>query len=85
MKKKNTSGWRASLKKRLCLSSLITNFGNGDSYGNENIKKKTHFARDHAFLNISLLSMHDYDVKTMSSFPFYEGHEQPKTNFYSSF
>ena len=49
---------------------LIGCFSNDDGYGNENVKKeigliskKTTLHVHHAFLYISLPSLHDYDVK----------------------
>ena len=57
----------------------VGSFSNDDGNGNENIKKvigllskTTSLHVHHAFLYISLLLLHDYDVK-MPSFTFYGG------------
>ena len=57
----------------------VGSFSNDDGDGNENVKKAiglltktTSLHADHAFLYISLPSLHDYDVK-MPSFTFYGG------------
>ena len=62
-----------------------------DADGNENVKKNNwfnkqnnNFARDHAFLYISFLFLHDYDVK-MPNFAFHGGRKQATTKFYFSF
>ena len=59
--------------------------------GNEKVKKAiglltktTSLHVHHAFLYISLLLQHDYDVK-MSSFTFYGGRKQATTNLSFSF
>ena len=56
-----------------CLSSLLS-FSNDDGEGNENAKKAigllsktTTLHVNHTFLYISLLSLHDYDVKYLIS------------------
>ena len=58
--------------------------------GNENVKKKiglisktTTLHVHHAFLYISFLFLHDYDVK-MPNFAFYGGRKQATTKFYFS-
>ena len=70
---------------------IITSFSNDDSGGNENnkkticlISKTTILYVHHTFLNISLPSLHDYDVK-MSTFTIYGERKQATTNFLFSF
>ena len=78
--------------KILCypLSSQICNreLSNDDGDVNENGKKAigldwktTTLHVHHAFLNISLMSLHDYNVKVLN-FTFFRGREQ-KTTFFS--
>ena len=62
-----------------------------DADGKENVKKTkglisktTTLHVHHAFLYISLPSLHDYDVK-MPNFTFYGGRKQATTKFYFSF
>ena len=62
-----------------------------DADGNENVKKTiglisktTTLHVHHAFLYISFLFLHDYDVK-MPNFAFYGGCKQATTKFYFSF
>ena len=62
-----------------------------DADGNENVKKTiglisktTTLHVRHAFLYISLLFLHDYDVK-MPNFAFYGGRKQATTKLYFSF
>ena len=62
-----------------------------DADGNENVKKTkglisktTTLHVHHAFLYISLPSLHDYDVK-MPNFTFYGGRKQATTTVYFSF
>ena len=56
----------------------------------ENVKKaiglmsKTTLHVQHAFLFISLLSLHDYDVQ-MPNYSFYRGHKEVTTKFYFAF
>ena len=66
-------------------------FSNDDGDGNENgknaiglIRKTTTLHVHHAFLYISLPSLHDYDVK-MPNFTIYGEREQVTTNFSFSF
>ena len=70
-------------------SSLVTlgRFSNDDGDGNENgnkaiglLSKTTTLHVPHAFLYISLPSLHDYDVK-MPNFTFYGGRKQALTIF----
>ena len=61
----------------------------GDGKGNAKktiglISKKTNFRVHHAFLYISLPSLHDYDVK-MPNFTMYRGSTQATTTFPLSF
>ena len=69
----------------------VGSFSNNDGDGNENVKKAigllsktTSLHVHHAFLYISLLLLHDYNVK-MPSFTFYGGRKQVTTNFSFSF
>ena len=62
-----------------------------DGGGNENVKKAiglitktTTLHVHHAFLYISLPSLHDYDVK-MPNFTFYRGRTRATTKFLLSF
>ena len=62
-----------------------------DADGNENVKKTigligktTTLHVHHAFLYISFLFLHDYDVK-MPNFAFYRGRKQATTKLYFSF
>ena len=48
------------------------------------IRKTTTLHVHHAFLFISFLFLHDYDVK-MPNFAFYGGRKQATTKFYFSF
>ena len=79
-------------QKRLCLSSLLGSFSNddGDGNGNEDVKKTIGLLRKtttlhvhHAFLYISLPSLHNYDVK-MPNCKFYGGRKQATTNLFFS-
>ena len=63
-------------------------FSNDDGDGNKNIKKvmgllskKKTFHVHHAFLYISLPSLHAYDVKISNFIFFYGGRKQATTNF----
>jgi len=63
-------------------------FSNDDGDGNENVKKAIDLLRKttilhmhHAFLYISLPSLHDYDLK-MPKCKFYGGHKQATTNLF---
>ena len=69
-------------------SALLGNFSNDDGDGNEDVKKAVGFLRKtttlhvhHAFLYISLSSLHDYDVK-MPNCKFYGRRKQAMTNFF---
>ena len=62
----------------------------GDGDGNQDVKKAIGLLRKtttlhvhHAFLYISLPSLHDYDVK-MSNYKFYGGRKQATTNLFFS-
>ena len=64
----------------------------GDGDGNENVKKAigllsktTSLHVHHAFLYISLLLLHDYDVKMPSFTSYIEDEKQATTNFSFSF
>ena len=61
--------------------------GDGDGDGNQDVKKAIGLLRKrttlHAFLYISLPSLHDYDVK-MSNYKFYGGRKQATTNLFLS-
>ena len=65
---------------------LLGSFSNDDGDGNEDVKKVIGLLRKtttlhvhHAFLYISLPSLHDYDVK-MPNCKFYGGRKQATTN-----
>ena len=65
-------------------------FSNDDGDGNENNKKTIGLISKtitqqvhHAFLYISLPSLHNYDVKFPKA-TFYEGHRHKTTNFFFS-
>ena len=67
----------------------IGSFSNDDGNGNEDVKKAIGLLRKtttlhvhHAFLYISLPSLHDYDVK-MPNCKFYGGRKQATTNLFS--
>ena len=67
--------------------TLIGTLRSHDGDGNENFKKAIGFFSKttilhvhHAFLYISLPSLHDYDVK-MPNFKFYRGSTQATTKF----
>ena len=69
----------------------VGSFRNDDGDGSENVKKEiglisktTTLHVQHAFLYISLPSLHNYGVK-MPNFTFYGGRKQAKTNFSFSF
>ena len=69
----------------------VRSFRNDDGDGSENVKKEiglisktTTLHVHHAFLYISLPSLHDYDVK-MPNFTIYGEREQVTTNFSFSF
>ena len=62
----------------------------GDGDGNQDVKKAVGLLRKtttlhvhHAFLYISLPSLHDYDVK-MPNYKFYGGRKQATTNLFFS-
>ena len=68
----------------------IGNFTNDDGDGNEDVKKAIGLLREtttlhehHAFLYISLPSLHEYDVK-MPNCKFYGARNQATTNFFFS-
>ena len=69
----------------------VGSFSNDDGDGNQNVKKKAiGFLREtttllvhHAFLYISLPSLHDYDVK-MPNCKFYGARKQATTNLFFS-
>ena len=77
-------------------SVRIKHVTTNDADGNENAKKKNYYKTiglisktttlhmHHAFLYISLLFLHDYDVK-MPNFAFYGGRKQATMTFYFSF
>ena len=74
----------------LLFISVIRNFSNDYGDGNENVKKALFLLRKtttlhvhHAFLYISLPSLHDYDVK-MPNCKFYGGRKQATTNLFFS-
>ena len=82
--------FRFSLRTQTYFRSLLGSFSNEDGDGNQDVKKATGLLREtttlhvhHAFLNISLPSMHDYDVK-MPNCKFYAGRKQATTNLFSS-
>ena len=65
------------------LVSLRNHDGDGNEYSKKAIdldKQNNNFARDHAFLYISLPSLHDYNVK-LPNFSFCRGREQTDNNF----
>ena len=73
---------------QLLTKNPVGSFSNDDSDGNQNIKKAigllcktTTLHVHHAFLYISLPSLHDYNVK-MSDCKFYEGRKQATTNLF---
>ena len=84
--------WRfCSRRRRCCLSFLLGTLRSNDADGNENVKKaiglisKTTTSHvHHAFLYISFLFLHDYDVK-MPNWTFNWGRKQATTKFYFSF
>ena len=66
----------------------IGSFSNEDGNGNQDVKKAIRLLRKtttlhvhHAFLYISLPSLHDYDVK-MPNCKFYGGRKQATTNLF---
>ena len=68
----------------------IGSFSKDDGNGNEDVKNKIGLLRKtttlhvhHAFLYISLPSLHDYDVK-MPNYKFYGGRKQATTNLFFS-
>ena len=70
--------------------ATLGNFSNDDGDGNQDVKKAigslrktTTLHMHHAFLYISLLSLHDYDMK-MPNCNFYEGRKQATTNLFFS-
>ena len=78
----------------LCLKGacevIIGSFSNDDGDGDEDVKKAIGLLRKtttlhvhHAFLYISLPSLHDYDVK-MPNCKFYGGRKQATTNLFFS-
>ena len=74
---------------RSVLTSPLGSFSNDDGDGNESVKKAigllsktTTLHVHHAFLYISLPSLHDYEVK-MPNFTFYGGRKQATMNFLS--
>ena len=73
------------------LLNLLRTLRSNDADSNENVKKpiclisKTTTSHvHHAFLYLSFLFLHDYDVK-MPNFAFYGGRKQATTKFYFSF
>ena len=71
-------------------SCLLESFSNDDADGNQDVKKAiglisktTTLHVHHAFLYISLPSLHDYDVK-MPNCKFYGGRKQATTNLFFS-
>ena len=71
-------------------SVILGSFSNDDGDGNEDVKKAigllsktTTLHVHHAFLYISLPSLHDYDVK-MPNCKFYGGRKQATTNLFFS-
>ena len=71
-------------------NTKIGSFSNDDGDGNEDVKKAiglssktTTLHVHHAFLYISLPSLHDYEVK-MSNCKVYGGRKQPTTNLFFS-
>ena len=74
------------------LKQLAESFSNNNGDSNENFKKaigllsKTaNLHMYHAFLYISLLSLHDYDMIQMPNSMFYGGRKQAMTNLSFSF
>ena len=72
------------------IRSLLGSFSNDDGNGNQDVKKAIGLLRKtttlhvhHAFLYISLPSLHDYDVK-MSNCKFYGRRKQATTNLFFS-
>ena len=72
------------------LGVLMQSFSNDDGDGKEDVKKEIRLLRKtttlhvhHAFLYISLTSLHDYDVK-MPNCMFYGGRKQATTNLFFS-
>ena len=68
------------------LVSLRNHDGDGNEYSKKEIdldKQNNNFALHHAFLYISLPSLHDYDVK-LPHFWFCRGREQTDNNFSST-
>ena len=69
--------------------NILGSFSDDDSVGNEDVKKstgllcKTTLHLHHVFLYISLLSLHDYDMK-MPNCKFYGGRKQVTTNLFFS-
>ena len=75
----------------VCALWKIGTLRSNDANGNENVKKTiglisktTTLHVHHAFLYISFLFLHDYDVK-MPNFAFYRGRKQATTKLYFSF
>ena len=71
----------------LCNRELSNDEGDGNGNGNENVKtaigllsKTTSLHVHHAFLDISLPLLHDYDVK-IPNFTFYGGRKQATMKF----
>ena len=76
-------------KAHVCrLLYIIGTLRSNDVDGNKNVKKTIGLISPnnmhHAFLNISLLFLHDHNVK-MPNFAFYGGRKQATTKFYFSF
>ena len=87
----NKDSTRALIGREACLHESILRSDDGDGNGNENVKKAkglitktTTLHMHHAFLYISLPSLHDYDV-TMPNFTFYRESTKAKTKFPLSF
>ena len=71
-------------------AQIIGSFSNDDGDGNQDVKKAIGLLRKtttlhvhHAFLYISLPSLHDYGVK-MPNYKFYGGRKQATTNLFFS-
>ena len=65
------------------LESLRNHDGDGNEYSKKEIdldKQNDNFARASRFLDISLSSLHDYNVK-LPNFSFYRGRQQTDNNF----